>query len=142
MVTAQASGMTADERFVGEYGNISLTEAQILEGVDVILRSEPLGKVTIQVKAPPEFHNRIIVFLRDVQMESVGSQPYKFGNSAYLDEDGVATFWYVPYGRYNVRVLWTGDDLRNPSWTHDRVEVQLSGKEADSVVTLRRNLQK
>jgi hypothetical protein len=142
MVTAQASGMTADERFVGEFGGISLTEAQILEGVDVTPRSEPLGKVTIQVKAPPEFRNRIIVFLRDVQIESVGSQPYKYGNSAYLDEDGVATFRYVPYGSYNVRVLWAGDNLSNPLWTHDKVQVELSGKEADAVVTLRKNLPK
>ena len=142
MVTAQASGTTADERFVGEYGDISLTEAQILEGVDVTLRSEPLGKVTIQVKAPPEFQNRIIVFLRDVQMESVGSQPYKFAQDAYLDENGVATFRYVPYGSYNVRVLWTGGNLSNPLWTHDKVQVELSGKEADTVVTLRKNLPK
>ena len=142
MVTAQASGTTADERFVGEYGNVSLTEAQILDGVEVMLRSEPLGKVTIQVKAPAEFHNRIIVFLRDVQMGSVGSQPYEYAEDARLDENGVATFRYVPYGRYNVRVLWTADNLSNPAWTHDKVQVELNGKEADTVVTLRRDLPK
>jgi hypothetical protein len=75
-------------------------------------------------------------------MESVGSRPYKYNQDVYVDENGVATFRDVPYGRYNVHVSWTGDSLSSPSWAHDKAQVELSGKEADIVVTLRKNLPK
>jgi len=101
-----------------------------------------LGKVTIQVKALPELHDRIFVWLRGEQMDSVGSSPYPYAQTAQLDENDVASFGYVPYGRYDVYVLLTGVDSTKPSWTHDKVQVQLNGKEADTVVTLRRTLQK
>jgi hypothetical protein len=142
MVTAMESLMTPNARFLGEYGNLSLTEAQILDGVDVIWRPEPLGSVTIEVKAPPGLNDRIFVWLRGVQVDSAARPLYPYAQTAQLDEKNVASFRYVPYGRYDVYVLLTGEDARNPSWTHDAVQVELSGKEADTVVTLRRNLPK
>lgn len=141
MVTAEDSRMTLTTRFVGEYGNISLAEGQTLVGVDVMLHSEPLGKVTIQVNAPTELHDRIFVWLRDVEMDSVGSAPYQYAQTAHLDDKNVASFECVPYGRYGVYVSLTGEDATKPSWTHDEVRIQLDGNKAETVVALRRNQQ-
>jgi hypothetical protein len=142
MVTAEDSRMTPTTRFVGEYGNIALAEGQTLVAVDVMLRPEPLGNVTIQVNAPPGLHDRIFVWLRDVEMDSVGTPPYHYAQTAHLDEKNVASFEFVPYGRYDVYVSLTGEDSSKPSWTHDEVQVQLDGNKAETVVALRRNHQK
>jgi hypothetical protein len=142
MVTAEDSRMTPTTRFVGEYGNIALAEGQTLVAVDVMQRPEPLGNVTIQVNAPPGLHDRIFVWLRDVEMDSVGTPPYHYAQTAHLDEKNVASFEFVPYGRYDVYVSLTGEDSSKPSWTHDEVQVQLDGNKAETVVALRRNHQK
>jgi hypothetical protein len=142
LVTAEDSRMTPDARFVGEYGNISLAEGQVSVGVDVMLRPEPLGKITIQVKAPPELHDRIFVWLRGAQIDSVGSPPYSYAQTSQLDENGAASFAYVPYGLYDVYVMLTGDAQARQAWTHDKVQVQLNKREAMTIVTLRRNLPK
>jgi hypothetical protein len=138
-VTAEDSRMTPTTRFVGEYGNISLAEGQTLVAVDVMLRPEPLGKVTIQVNAPTELHDRIFVWLRDAETDTVGSAPYHYAQTAHLDEKNVASFEFVPYGRYDVYVMLTGEDLTKPSWTHDDVQVQLNGNQAETTVALRKN---
>ena len=143
MVTAEDTRITPTARFVGEYGNIALAEGQTLVAVDLMLRPEPLGKVTIQVKdAPPGLHDRIFVWLRDVEMDSVGSAPYHYAQTAHLDEKNMASFEFVPYGRYDVYVSLTGEDSSKPSWTHDEVQVQLDGNKAETVVALRRKNQK
>jgi len=139
LVTADDGQMTQTTRFVGQYGNISLTEGQTLVAVDVMLNPEPLGKVNILVNATPELHERIFVWLRSVEMDSVGSAPYQFAQTAHLDERNVASFECVPYGRYDVYALLAGRQSSEPSWVHDKVQVELNGNKAVTVVTLRRN---
>ncbi|MFI5176873.1 MAG: hypothetical protein ACHQKY_18605, partial [Terriglobia bacterium] len=132
MVTAEDMRMTPTTRFVGEYGNIALAEGQTLVAVDVILHPDPLGKVAIQVNAPAELHDRLFVWLRDVEMDSVGSAPYHYAQTANLNEKNVASFEYVPYGRYDVYVSLTEEDSTKPSWTHDKIQVQLNGNKAET----------
>lgn len=127
-------------RFVGEFGNISLSKGQTLSSVDVLLNPEPLGKVSIRVvAAPPELHDRLLVWLRDAQMDALGGPPYPYAQTAELDEENVASFEFVPYGLYDVYVMLTGEDVSKPSWTHDKVQVQLNGSHSETVVQLRKN---
>jgi len=139
LVTAEDSRMTPTTRFVGEYGTVTLVQGQVMGAVDIVLRPEPLGKVTVQVDAPPELHDRVFVWLRDAEMDSIGSAPYHYAQTAHLDNKNMASFEYVPYGRYDVYVMLDGEDLTKPSWTHDEVQVELNGNHAGTVVALHRN---
>ena len=52
-VTAADYQMSSAARFVGESASVSLKQGQTLSHVDVVLQPEPLGKVKVQVTAPP-----------------------------------------------------------------------------------------
>jgi len=142
MVTAEDMRVTPTARFVGVYGNMWLAEGQTIFNVDVMLHPDPLGTVTVQVNAPPDLHDRIFVWLRDVEMDAAGSAPFHYAQTAHLDEKNVASFDYVPYGRYDVNVMLNGEDSTEHSWTHDEVQVQLNGNKAETVIALHRKRQK
>jgi hypothetical protein len=142
VVTAEDSLTTPASRFVGQYGIINLREAQTYSDVNLLLHSEPLGKVIIRVNAPQAIHDRVFVWLRDVNMdEFAGGAPYKFASTAQLDDKNIASFEGVPYGLYDVYVMLTGDNLARPSWKHDEVRVQLSGSHGEAAVELREDKQ-
>jgi hypothetical protein len=129
---------TQAQRLVGEFGNISLTERQILSEVNVVLQPEPLGSVAVRVIAPTTLHDRISVWLRDVEMDSVGTKPYHYAMTAHLDSQSVAHFEYVPHGRYDIFVSLEEEDLTRPSWTHDPTQVELTDDKAAAIVMMHR----
>lgn len=134
-VTAEVSRVNLTSRFVGEFGNARLLQAQTLSGVDLLLRSEPLGRVSVRVIAPQGLHDRMFVRLADVEIDSMRGAPYKYAQSAYLDDKNVASFEYVPYSLYNVQVIVTGPDASK--WQHDQTQVHLNGGRAETIVELR-----
>jgi hypothetical protein len=138
IVTAEDLQFTPTARFVGESGKIQLEQGQTHPDVNLFLHSEPAGQVTIRVIAPRELHDRVFVWLRDVQMDSLGGSPYKFAGTAELDEKNTASFESIPYGLYDVYVMLTNEDTRKPSWTHDELQVKLTGRIAEGVVELRK----
>ena len=137
-VTAEDSMIAPTSRFVGQYGNITLREGQTYSDVNLLLLPEPLGKVTIRVSAPKALHDRVVVWLRDVNSDVfAGAPPYKYASTGHLDDNNTASFEGVPYGLYDVYVMLTGDDLSRPSWTHDDVQVRLNGRQSEAAVELR-----
>jgi hypothetical protein len=136
LVTAMDSQTGPESRFVGEYGNVSLTEGERLNGIVFSLIPEHLGVIKIRVEAPSPLHDRIFVWLRDVNMDKTGSPLYAQAATAHLDATNVATFQGVPHGRYAVYVMLDGEDLRKPSWTHDDVIVDLEDSHAELSVRL------
>jgi hypothetical protein len=137
-VTAEDLQPTPTARLVGEFGKIELAQGQTYADVNVLLHPEPVGRVSIRVIAPKELHDRIFVWLRDADMDSAGGNPYKYAETARLDDQNVASFMYVPYSRYDVYVMPTGEDISKPSWTHDDLEVRLSGGSTEAVIELRK----
>ena len=103
-----------------------------------MLQSEQLGKVRVQVTAPHEIHDRVIVWLRDTEMDSTYGSLYPYAQTAHLDTKNVASFEFVPYGLYDVYVMLTGEDVGRPSWTHNEVRVRLNGSDVETVVELRK----
>jgi hypothetical protein len=138
IVTAEDLQVTHTARFVGEFGKIQLIEGRSYSDVNVLLHSEPLGGVSIRVIAPQQLHDRLFVWLRDSQMNSFGGSLYKFARTAHLDVKNTASFESVPYGLYDAYVMLTDEDSRKPSWTHDDIQVRLSGSYAEAVVELRK----
>lgn len=137
-VTAADSQVSPTTRYVGEYGNIALEERQVLPSVVVHLHAEPVGTVGVRVVAPLELHDRAFVLLRDTNMDDSKLAPYAYSQTAQIDDKNVASFDSVPYGHYNVYVMLTGDDVAEPSWTNDEVQVELNGNHAEAVVKLRK----
>jgi hypothetical protein len=137
--TAEDSILTKTARFVGVSENFSLDQGQSLDLAGLVLRAEPLGRVSVQVHCDPGLRDRIFVWLRDVDMDARGGPAYRYAQTANLDTKNVASFEYVPYGRYDVDVLFTGEDAMHPPWTHDPVQVELKGSSAEAEVTLRKS---
>jgi len=137
-VTAADTRESPTARYVGEYGNVVLAERQVVSQVGVQLHAEPLGSVRVRVNAPQEIRDRIVVLLRDVQMDSFAISPYPYSRTDSLNDENTASFESVPFGRYRVYVMLTGEDLSKPSWTHDEVQVQLNGNRTQATVTLRK----
>lgn len=135
-VTAEDMRMNTTARYVGEYGNVVLAEHQVVSKVVVDLHADPLGTVGVRVIAPRELHDRIFVWLRDVEMDSFANSPYPYAQTAHLDEKGIASFEFVPFGRYEVYVMLNGDDLTKPSWIHDELTVRLNTSKAETEVSL------
>jgi len=138
-ITAEDYQVTQTSRFVGDYGNIIVAKSATLAALDVVLHAEPLGNVAVRVVAPRELHDRIFVELSDVEMDSYGTAPYRYSQSARPDDNSIASFDCVPYGHYDVYVGLYDEDVRHPSWIHDEVRVQLNGNKAETVVALRKN---
>jgi hypothetical protein len=124
--------------YVGVLGLVSLPEKATLAGQNVTLHAEPLGTVTIRVIAASIPRERVFVQLRDVELdlETPGSSPFKFGTQSSADSNGVATFKQIPYGHYNVSVGLYDENLLKPSWTHDDATVTLDGPTADLSVQM------
>lgn len=137
-VTAADRQGTLTTRYVGEYGNIALAERQVLSSVIVHLHAEPLGSVRVRVIAPLELHDRVIVELRDKNWDDTRLAPFAHSQTVQIDDKNVASFDSVPYGNYNVYVMLTGEDLTTPSWTHEKVQVELNGNQAEAVVKLQK----
>ena len=138
-VTAADMWESPTARYVGEYGNVVLAERQVVSHVGVQLHAEPLGSVRVRVIAPEELRDRIVVLLRDVEMDASDISPYPYSQTASLKDESTASFESVPRGRYNVYAMLTGEDVSRPSWTHDEVQVQLNGNRAEAMVTLRKS---
>ena len=137
-LTAEDLHENSTAEYVAEFGNVTLTERQVLSNLVVNLHPQPLGTVRVTVIAPPELHDRIVVWLTEAETESVGKFPDHCGHTGGVDAQSEASFDSVPYGHYNVYVMLTGDDLTKPSWTHDEVQVELNGNHAEAVVKLRK----
>ena len=73
--------------------------------------STETGTVRVRVIAPPELHDRIVVWLTEAEHDSVRKFPDHYGHTVGVDAQNVASFDSVPYGHYNVYVILTGDDL-------------------------------
>lgn len=127
--------------YVGVLGLVSLPEKATLLGQDVTLHAEPLGTVTIHVIAASIPREKVFVDLRDVELdlETPGSSPFRFGTETSADSNGVATFKQIPYGRYNVSVGLYNENLQTPSWTHDYAIVTLDGPTADLSIQMYQN---
>jgi hypothetical protein len=136
-LTAEDLPKNSTAEHVADYGNVTLTERQALSHLVVDLHPEPLGTVRVKVIAPPELHDRVFVWLKEAETDSVGKFPDHYAQTARIDAQSVASFDSVPYGHYNLYVMLTGDDLSKPSWTHDEVHVELNANHAEAVVKLR-----
>jgi len=136
-VTAADLHASPTARFVGEYGTVALEEHQVLPHLTINLHAEPLGSVRVRVVAPQEIRDRVFVLLRDVKMDSFDISPYPYSQTADLDDENTASFEFVPYGRYKVYAMLTGENSGG-SWTHDEVQFQLNGNHMEAVVKLRK----
>lgn len=137
-VTAADPQVTPTTRYVGEYGNIALAERQVLSSVVVHLHAEPLGSIRVRVVAPLELHDKVIVELRDKTADDTRLAPFAHSQTARIDDKSVASFNSVPYGLYDVYVVLSGEDSNKPSWTHEKVQVELNGNQAEAVVKLQK----
>lgn len=135
-LTAEDRQNNSTTEYLADYGNVTLTERQVLSDLVVNLHPEPLGSVRVKVLAPPELHDR--VFVRLTEIDSDGKFPAHYGQTASLDAQSSASFDSVPYGHYSVYVLLTGDDISKPSWIHDEVQIELNRNQAEAVVKLRK----
>jgi len=136
-VTAEDSRESPTARYVGEYGNVALGERQVLSQVLVRLHAEPLGTVRVRVIAPLELHDRVVVLLRDTNIDDSTLAPYAYSQTVNVDDTNVASFDKVPYGLYDVKVMLTGVVSLDQLWVHDDVRVQLKASHADTMVKLR-----
>lgn len=107
----------------------------------VRLKPQPLGSIVIHVVAPPSLHDRIFVWVHDVEMNKTEGERkiYLDARTSDLDQESVARFMEMPYGLYDVEVHLTGEDTSKPSWTHDKVQIGLLADSADITITLRKN---
>lgn len=132
-------GMAA--KYVGVLGLVYLPERASVVGQDITLHAEAVGTVTIHVIGASIPRERTFVELRDVELdlETPGSSPFRFGTQTSVDSDGVATFKQIPWGRYNVSVGLYNEDIEKPSWVHDDATVTLDGATAELSIQMRKN---
>ena len=126
-VTAVDYRPTPEGRGVGEHGKVSLAEKQSLTISPIRLKPQPLGNIVVHVVAPPSLHDRIFVWLRDVELDKMEGKRriYPDARTSDLDQESVARFVEMPYGLYEVGVHLTGEDTSKPSWTHDKAQIGL-----------------
>jgi hypothetical protein len=86
------------------------------------------------VEAPASRHDKVFVWLRDANTDKAGSPPYPHAATAHLGDTDVAAFQGVPYGQYNVYVMFDGEDLRKSAWTPG--DVKVDSEESHPEITL------
>lgn len=140
-VSASDSRLGTPAKYVGVLGLVYLPERATVVGQDITLHAEAVGTVTIHVIGASIPRERTFVVLRDVELdlETPGSSPFRFGTQTSVDSNGVATFKQIPWGRYNVSVGLYNEDLEKPSWIHDDATVTLDGATAELSIQMRKN---
>jgi hypothetical protein len=140
-VSASDSRLEMPAKYVGVLGLVYLPEREAVVGQDITLHAEPLGTVTIHVIGAAMPKNRTFVALRDLELdlETPGSSPFRFGTQISVDSNGVAIFKQIPWGRYNVSVGLYDENLEKPSWTHDDATVTLDGASAELSIQMHKS---
>ncbi|MGB7284265.1 MAG: carboxypeptidase-like regulatory domain-containing protein [Candidatus Acidiferrum sp.] len=138
-LTARDSNETYTARYIGDYGNVTLSQPQVLTHIDVTLHKESLGTVTVELEIPADFHDPFAVSLGNADPLAHKDTLYDYGSTIVLDPGKtVVVFDHVPYGSYEI----SASPNRSPSpydlSASGDVLVQLNQSEAHAVIKVRR----